>query len=126
MKITVTRRGLKLNEIFFTSPHGEGRGLWNGPPIVPAQTAEVEFEVTQLLMRWVDIVPAEGQAEAGIALDGERVVFTGRLEDIDEEGTGYLRIGEGLLMFESLGEPMMLGSLVSVFVREPAIYPVVL
>lgn len=126
MKITVTRSGLRPNEIFFTSPYGEGRGMWNGPSIVPAETVEVEFEVTQLLMRWVDIVPVEDLAEAGIALDGDRVVFTGRLEDIDEEGTGYLRIGEGLLMFESLGEPMMLGSLVSVFVREPAIYPVVL
>ena len=125
MRITVTRNGLKKNEIFFTSAYGEGRGIWHGAEASPLEEIDVEFELTQLFMRWVDIVPADKE-EAGIAMDGEVVVFTGILEDIDEDGTGYLRLGESVLMFESLGEPMALGTLASISVKEPGIYPVVL
>ncbi|OBZ10459.1 hypothetical protein A8L34_17825 [Bacillus sp. FJAT-27264] len=124
MRITVTQNGFRKNEIFFTSAYGEGRGIWYGAHATPLEEINVEFELTQLFMRWVDIVPAD-KGEAGISMDGDRVVFTGILEDIDEDGTGYLRLGESVLMFESLGEPMALGIYASISVKEPGIYPIV-
>jgi len=45
------------------------------------------------------------------------------LENIEEDGTGFLRIGEGLVMFECLGEPMALGVFVELQVRDVRIYP---
>ncbi|MBT2293063.1 hypothetical protein J7E73_28915 [Paenibacillus albidus] len=125
MKIEWTQAGLRKNEMFFTSAYGDGKGIWCGPERLPTGETEVEFELSQLFMRWVDIIPA-GSSPAGIALERDKVVFTGLLEDIDEEGTGYLRIGGGLIMFESLGEPMALGNMVEVRADEVRIYPLVL
>ncbi|GGF94145.1 hypothetical protein GCM10010912_43880 [Paenibacillus albidus] len=126
MNIRIVRNGLQTNEVYFDSDCGEGRGIWYGEPLAPGQKREVEFELTELLMRWVDILPLPGGGEYGIRLDGAKVVFTGVLENIEEDGTGYLRLGTGLMMFECLGEPMMLGTWVEVKAREVRIYPVAL
>lgn len=88
----------------------------------PDKETDVEFELSELLMRWVDILPAPA-SEFNTRLEGDKVVFTGVLENIEEDGTGFLRIGESLVMFECLGEPMALGVFVEVQVRNVSIYP---
>lgn len=122
MKIKITKRGLKKDEVFFRTDFGEGRGSWCGVPVEPDTERNVEFELSELLMRWVDILPVPS-SEFGIRLDGDKVIFTGVLENIEEDGTGFLRFGEGLVMFECLGEPMALGVFVEVQVRNVSIYP---
>ncbi|ASA25498.1 hypothetical protein [Paenibacillus donghaensis] len=123
MYITIVRQGLKSNEVYFTAGCGEGRGIWQGPQAAAVGAeSQVEFELPELLMRWVDIVPVPPAAPA-IRLEGERVVFTGILENIEEDGTGFLRLGQDLLMFECMGEPMMLGSCVELSASEVRIYP---
>ncbi|MNL86961.1 hypothetical protein D3C87_2159030 [compost metagenome] len=58
-------------------------------------------------------------------MDGEQVILTGILENIEADGTGYLRLGPELIMFECLGEPMALGGWVEIRTRELAVYPVI-
>ncbi|MNI46731.1 hypothetical protein D3C73_1012100 [compost metagenome] len=124
MKITILpRRGIRMNEVWFSTAYGEGKGIWQGTAVPPGTELEAEFELTALFMRWVDIVPATG-SETGIRVEGEQVVLTGILENIEADGTGYLRIGSDLIMFECLGEPMMLGGLVDMYTRELELYPV--
>ncbi|MDF9843361.1 MULTISPECIES: hypothetical protein [unclassified Paenibacillus] len=124
MKIAVTRQGIRKNEVYFTADCGEGKGIWCGStPILYGEAQEVEFELPALLMRWVDIIPAAAGGNA-VRMDGEQVLLTGILENIEEDGTGYLRLGEELIMFECLGEPMALGGCVEIRTRELMIYPV--
>lgn len=124
MKITVTRQGIRKNEVYFTADCGEGKGIWCGStPVLPGEALEVEFELPALFMRWVDIVPAAPGGNA-IRVDGEQILLTGILENIEEDGTGYLRLRDGLIMFECLGEPMALGGCVEIRTRELMIYPV--
>lgn len=122
MKIKITKHGLKKDEVFFLTDFGEGRGIWCGAPVNPGTEMDVEFELSELLMRWVDIVPVS-TSEFNIRLEQDTVIFTGVLENIEEDGTGFLRVGDGLVMFECLGEPMVLGVFVEVQVRAVSIYP---
>ncbi|WP_151735758.1 hypothetical protein [Paenibacillus tengchongensis] len=127
MNIQVLKRGLRHNEIYFLSAFGEGRGIWHGPEACsPGSVLEAEFEVPGLLMRWIDIVPAAERSAAAIALDGGSVVLTGVLESIEEDGAGYLRLGDTLVMFECLGEPMALGGYVELRTDALMLYPVYL
>ncbi|MNO48530.1 hypothetical protein D3C76_388650 [compost metagenome] len=125
MNIKILKTGLKKDEVFFEAATGEGRGIWCGPPVKPGDETEVEFELPALFMRWVDIVPAEQQRH-GICMEGNDVVLTGVLDNIEEDGTGCLELDGELIMFECLGEPMALGSLVEVRTREIRLYPVYL
>lgn len=123
MKIKILKSGLRKDEVFFVTDCGEGRGIWCGAPVVPGTESDVEFELTELLMRWVDIVPVP-TSEYSIRIDGDKIIFTGVLENIEEDGTGVLRLGEELVMFECLGEPMALGVFVELQVSDVRIYPV--
>lgn len=76
-------------------------------------------------MRWVDIVPVSG-VDYGIQMDGDKIILTGVLENIEADGTGYLRIAGDLIMFECLGEPMALGGYVEIRTGELEMYPVFL
>ncbi|MBW4085152.1 hypothetical protein [Paenibacillus sp. S150] len=125
MKIKILKTGLKRDEVFFEADAGEGRGIWCGPPLKPGDEAAVEFEIPALLMRWVDIVPAGG-AGHGIRMDGHDVVLTGVLDNIEEDGTGCLQLDGEPILFECLGEPMALGSLVEIRTREIRLYPFLL
>ncbi|WNS41694.1 hypothetical protein [Paenibacillus sp. MMS20-IR301] len=123
MNINILAAGLKKDEIRFASEFGEGRGIWCGASGAAGETCAVEFELPPLFMRWVDIIPA-GSSTFKIRMDGEAVILTGILENIEEDGTGYLRLGGDLIMFECLGEPMALGGFVEIRTRELRLYPV--
>lgn len=125
MNIKIQKTGLKKDEVFFEADAGEGRGIWCGAQVKPGDQAVIEFEIPALLMRWVDIIPAGG-GEHGIRMEGDVVVLTGVLDNIEEDGTGSLQLDGELIMFESLGEPMALGSLVEVRTREIRLYPIFL
>jgi len=123
MKITITKRGIRKDEVEFVTPYGEGRGIWCGSaPIGPGDEVQVEFELVQLLMRWIDILPSESSGYS-IRLEQDRVVLSGRLENIEEDGTAFLKLGDSLIMFECLGEPMALGTFVEVRTFEIRLYP---
>ncbi|KGE19519.1 hypothetical protein PWYN_09330 [Paenibacillus wynnii] len=124
MIITITGRGLRKDEILFTSPYGEGKGIWCGAAISLGHNYEVEFEINQLLMRWIDILPAAA-AEYSLTLDKDQVTFTGRLENIEEDGSAFLQMGDSLIMFECLGEPMALGTFVEVKTADLRIYDMI-
>lgn len=88
MQIKITKSGLKKDEVFFLTEFGEGRGIWCGAPVNPGVEMDVEFELSELLMRWVDIHPVPA-GEFNIRLEQDRVIFTGVLENIEEDGTGF-------------------------------------
>ncbi|UQZ34689.1 hypothetical protein C2I18_14845 [Paenibacillus sp. PK3_47] len=125
MKITIQKLGLRTGEVYFTAECGEGRGIWAGGPVKPGEELEAEFELPMLFMRWVDLVPVSSN-EYGMRQEGAETVLTGVLENIEEDGTGYLRLGPELIMFECLGEPMALGGYVELRTPELGIYPVLL
>lgn len=114
--------GRKKDEVHFGTDFGEGKGIWCGAPVKPGDKCAAEFELPSLFMRWVDIVPASG-GEYGIRTEGNEVILTGVLENIEEDGTGYLRLGEDWIMLECLGEPMALGGFVEIRAKEIRMYP---
>ncbi len=124
MKIIISKIGLNPNEVFFVTEFGEGKGSWYGPQVEPGAECEVEFELTELFMRWVDIVPSDSD-QYHIRLDRDTISFVGILDNLEEDGTGYLRVGDSLIMFESLGEPMRLGVYVELKTKALKIYPLV-
>jgi hypothetical protein len=125
MKITLLKHGIRKNEVWFAADCGEGRGIWGGGSLPePGAVLEAEFELPALIMRWVDLVPVNS-SDCGIRIDGEQVILTGILENIEADGTGYLRLGPELIMFECLGEPMALGGWVEIRTRELAVYPAI-
>ncbi|MEK3695618.1 hypothetical protein NYE33_01175 [Paenibacillus sp. FSL R10-2199] len=123
MNINILGTSLKKNEVLFASEFGEGRGTWCGAAVAAGETCGAEFELPPLFMRWVDIVPAHG-GRCEIRMDGNVVILTGILENIEEDGTGYLRLGRDVIMFECLGEPMALGGFVEIRTGEIMLYPV--
>lgn len=124
MNINIIGTGLKKNEVSFAAEFGEGRGIWCGSaPVTVGGAYRVELELPVLFMRWVDMVPASGSG-AEISMEGDAVVLTGILENIEDDGTGYLRLGTDVIMFECLGEPMALGGFVTLRTREIRLYPV--
>lgn len=122
MKITIMRPGPGVGEVFFASEYGEGRGRWHGPPAVPGTVLEAEMELTELLTRWADILPAES-GDPGIRIEGGKVLVTGILDNIESDGTGILLLGGEEVPFESLGEPMVLGAMVTITAGELQLYP---
>lgn len=125
MRITITKRGLRTDEVYFITEYGEGKGIWCGNGITIGEEYQVELELARLLMRWVDVLPA-ASSEYSVSLEKDQVVFTGRLDNIEEDGTAFLRLGDGLVMFECLGEPMPLGAFVEVRAGgEVRIFPLV-
>ncbi|WP_340021107.1 hypothetical protein MHI24_19075 [Paenibacillus sp. FSL K6-1096] len=124
MRIHILGQGPRKDEVSFsTAEFGHGRAIWCGSPVQPGDERDVELEVPGLLMSWVDMVPAAG-GTVGLRSEGDSVFLTGLLENIEEDGTGALRIGGDLIMFECLGEPMVLGALVEIRTREIRLYPV--
>lgn len=124
MRIHILGRGLRKDEVSFSAGEfGEARAIWCGASVQPGDKRDVELEVPGLLMSWVDMVPAPGGA-CGLRSEEDGVIMTGVLENIEEDGTGTLRIGGDLIMFECLGEPMVLGGLVEIRTREIRLYPV--
>lgn len=124
MRIHILGQGPRKDEVSFsTAGFGHGRAIWCGPPVQPGQELDVELEVPGLLMSWIDMLPAAG-GDCGLRTEGDTVILTGVLENIEEDGAGYLRMGGDLIMFECLGEPMVLGGLVEIRTREIRLYPV--
>jgi hypothetical protein len=124
MIITITKRGKRKDEVEFVTPYGEGRGIWcSSAPLGPGDEVQVEFELVQLLMRWIDILPSES-SDYSIRLEQDRMILSGRLDNIEEDGTAFLKLGDSLIMFECLGEPMALGTFVEVRTSELRLYPV--
>ncbi|AIQ11055.1 hypothetical protein [Paenibacillus durus] len=122
MRITITRAGERHGEVYFSSAYGEGKGQWLGSSLVPGQEYEAELELPELFIKWVDLVPAPGKPPA-ISMKPGKNVLTGTLEDIEEDGTAYMRLGESLIMFECLGEPMAIGGTVELTAGIIRIYP---
>lgn len=125
MNIKITARGLRKDEVFFNSPYGEGKGIWCGGAFNLGENYDVEFEINELLIRWINILPAATH-EYSLTHDKDVVVFTGRLDNIEEDGTASLQIGDSLMMFECLGEPMPLGTFVRVRTAELRIYDMII
>lgn len=124
MRIHILGRGPRKDEVSFSAGEfGEGRAIWCGTDVHPGDEREAELELPGLVMSWVDMVPASGGA-CGLRSDGDSVILTGVLENIEEDGAGTLRIGSSLILFECLGEPMALGGLVEIRTREVRLYPV--
>lgn len=123
MHIHILGQGPRKGEVSFSAAgFGHGRGIWYGTPVQPGDELDVELEVPGLLMSWIDMVPAPG-SDCGLRTEGDTVILTGVLENIEEDGAGYLRIGGDLIMLECLGEPMALGGLVEASTREVRLYP---
>ncbi|MBY9079904.1 hypothetical protein KIH86_09910 [Paenibacillus sp. HN-1] len=109
-------------EVHFRSPYGEGKGWWLGPVPAPGEELDVELELDGLLIRWVDVAPAPGERPI-IALEEGLTVLRGTLEDIEEDGTAYLTIGESEIPFECIGEPMAVGGTVEIRTGALRLYP---
>ncbi|MNB69855.1 hypothetical protein D3C75_163940 [compost metagenome] len=109
-------------EIHFRSPYGEGKGRWLGPLPAPGEELDAEVELDGLLIRWVDVVPAPGEGPV-IALEEGLTVLRGTLEDIEEDGTAYLTIGDSEVSFECIGEPMAVGGTVEIRTDALCLYP---
>lgn len=125
MKVTMRPAGVRPGECRFACAYGAGTALWKGALPLPEGETEAELELPGLYIRWIDVFPAETEEE-GIRIDESGlVVLTGRLEDIEEDGTAYFRIGDDNLMFECLGEPLPLGAMIALRTREIHLYPAV-
>ncbi|MNW07446.1 hypothetical protein D3C71_2040560 [compost metagenome] len=50
-------------------------------------------------------------------------MLRGTLEDIDEDGTAYMLIGDSEVSFECIGEPMAVGGTVEIRTDALCLYP---
>ena len=108
-------------EVRFGSPFGEALARWaSGAPEVHG-VYDVELNVSERV-EW---------ARTGIVVDGgtpsitmtpEGVRFCGTLDNVDEDGVVALRLGNSLMLLESVGEPPPVGSSVCVTVKEVELY----
>lgn len=109
----------------FSAAWGEGRGQWMGPPLpLPGERFDVEMEVPGLFIRWVNAVPAPGATSPSISIEGDgTTAVTGVLEELEEDGTAWLRLGDLELTFECLGEPMGIGGFITLRADRLQLYP---
>lgn len=103
-------------EVEFSTQFGHAKGLWmDGVPEVE-QSYDVEINVDDVLQWGVNI--NEAQDNKFVLQETEKDLFIqGTLENYEEDGLSIVRLGNSILMINTTGEPVTIGSSVCMKVK---------
>ena len=108
--------------------HIQGTGIagtarWRGGPVpAPGVRPSVELEITAVVP-WTKIAVGETRGLTDPP-DGQ-LVLTGTVEDIDHQGVLILRVGNGVVLIDTSGEPPLgvVGQQIATTISDVEIFP---
>lgn len=107
----------------FSTPFGSGVGEWKDAAPERYTHHEVEVEVDTRLVWNKDIEPI-GDDHFLIDYDVDHLVtLQGQIEMFDDDGVTYLRVGSGLVMLTTEGDPLPLDMFVRVHAPKISLIP---
>jgi hypothetical protein len=101
---SILKEGDQDPTVAFVTRYGGGQAIWPGIPPNVQQTYEVELDINEVLL-WGGTITAVVPGEPTINQEGHDLVLRGHLDQLNLDGTGSLRIGESIVMFDYTGEP---------------------
>jgi len=90
--------------VYFASAVGSAWAYWSNGQPVPGTTYYVELSAGDPLVWGVDIVPV-ADAAPRIESAGDGVTIYAPLESCEADGFTTLRLGDSLMMLETMGDP---------------------
>ncbi|OJW19950.1 MAG: hypothetical protein BGO49_10500 [Planctomycetales bacterium 71-10] len=105
----------------FTCRYGAGRGVWAVGVPEPGREYDVELDLRRPLRFDVDAKTTDEETPRILALK-DRVVLVASVEDVFDDQTASLRIGDSLLLVECEGTCPAVGSWVEVSIRRLELY----
>ena len=109
MKVTISALGDPSPDgarVSFACAVGSAVGLWNGPSPHVGSSYDVELEAPGLLLWGDDLRLCRGCEDDTITqLDEGGVLVQGAVIALEDDGTVVLRVGDGLLMLDTAGDP---------------------
>lgn len=107
----------------FSTPFGSGVGEWKDEAPARYSHHEVEIEASTQLVWNKDIEPISDDRFL-IDYDVDHLVtLQGQVEMFDEDGVTYLRVGTGLIMLATEGDPLPLDMFVRVHAQKISLIP---
>ncbi|MCG7316151.1 MULTISPECIES: hypothetical protein [Brevibacillus] len=122
MKILIKQYEPDESKVRFTSQYGEGSAIWHGNPPKEGSTYDVEIEIPQILA-WDKDIQATNMDEHPIKIQNDMVDFVGKLESVSEDdGCCVVRVGESIILVETEGIPLKVGSFLRVQTKSVILY----
>ena len=103
--------------ITFSSPLGNAFGNWPGSPPTLGATYRVELS-TGAPLTWGNDIKASDKREYRLNSAGSKVVINALLEGTEEAGLVFLRIGNTILMVDTLGPTPPVGTFVEAHLQD--------
>lgn len=100
-------------KVFFSSEHGNGWAVWAGQRPEVGHEFSVEIDIPGTLEWGTHILPAESGGAALREVDG-RMHLIVWVESVCEDGCIAARLGDSLLLLDTLGATALAGMLVDV------------
>lgn len=116
MRVIVIGIDTMEETVWFSSEHGEGKAIWDGPSPSVGRDYHVELDVIGSLEWGRDIIRTDEKAEF-IGVVDDMGCIVGRLESMEEDGLCTVRVGKDLISLETTGNPIQIGSLVKILTR---------
>ena len=83
----------------------ERLATWRGPALATAGApVDVELDLPGVI-DWRDIILISDGRDQGVPVNGQGFELSGIVEDVDELGVTTIRVGGGLLLLDTAGEP---------------------
>ena len=100
MKILIEK--IDGNIVYYKTKYGESQGEWADDPLPTVnQETFVELDADEIFKKNVNIF-VEKEDDYKMYLSEEGIVFVGNLESIDDDGITALRIGDSILLIETV------------------------
>lgn len=99
-------------EIVFTSEFGSAKACWKGPRPEVSETYDVELEIDEPLV-WGNNINEVNDHRSLIQPCDRQVLIQGILENQEEDGFLVLRLGDSLVILETIGKPPRNGAWIS-------------
>ena len=121
MKILIEKRD--GNTIYYKTRYGKSKGEWADDSIPTLnQETFVELDADEIFKKNVNIF-VEKENNYKMYLSEEGIVFVGNLESIDDDGITALRIGDSILLIETVKGDFVGWENVKLIAKKISLYP---
>jgi hypothetical protein len=108
-------------DVRFVSRFGEAMARWASTTPVVHEAYDVELNVTGYI-EWSRTEIVVGERVFSISMTPEGIRLCGAIDSVRDDGVVALRLGDSLVLLESIGEPPPVGSNVCITVNEVELY----
>lgn len=106
----------------FSSLYGVAKGFWKGNIPEINQSYYVELDIPKVLIMGTDIIETECR-EYKVWTDQENIFLNVKLECHEDDGCLTVRLGESIILIETVGSSYPKDSFLRIQLNEISVYP---